>query len=141
MTDRRATGRRVQRAGKAWQKSAAQWLREHAWPHAGYEVRQGRGDIIGTWDLSVECTTCRWDDIWVKLAQSERDAKARGLDLACVWKRRHGSADPGAGAVLMTAKSFFPMIRQLESLDKREMDEQDAYDRGYAAGLRAGKKD
>ena len=133
-------GRRNQSAGKRWQQDCAAWLREHGWPGAGYEIRNRSSDLIGTWDLAVECTITGWDKLFIKLGQAERDAHERGLSDFCVWKKRNGAADPGYGAVVMDAHRFFPLVQRLERLERLELEAAEAYDRGYRNGQRAGQE-
>ena len=130
-------GRRNQSAGKRWQQDCAAWLRANGWPAAGYEIRNRSSDLIGTWDLAVECTITGWDKIWIKLDQAKRDAAERGLIDYCVWKKRNGTTDAGKGAVLMLAELFFPLVQRLERLEHAELDAAEAYDRGYRNGQRA----
>lgn len=139
-TEKQREGARNRAAGKAWQLACAAWLRDHGYPNAAYEIRHGSSDILGTGDLAVECTLEPWDGLWRKLGQARRDAEARGLVLACVWKKRRrqagdmGSADPGEGWVAMTAEQFFPLVLAAQDGEGSA----DAYDRGYARGLLAG---
>jgi hypothetical protein len=133
-------GRLNHRAGKAWQMACAQWLRDHPYPNAAYEIRDGSSDIIGTGDIAVECTKTGWDQIWAKLRQADRDGHARGLDLACVWKKRNGMTSPGSGAVLMYAEQFWPLMADLDAYRRAEMDFVDTWEKAYAAGFRAGSK-
>ena len=141
MTEENARqGRRNQSAGKRWQQACAAWLREHGWPGAGYEIRNRSSDLIGTWDLAVECTITGWDKLFIKLGQAERDAHERGLADFCVWKKRNGAADPGYGAVIMDAHRFFPLVQRLEKLEAASLDADDQFTRGFTAGIEYGRK-
>jgi hypothetical protein len=133
-------GRLNRRAGKAWQMACAQWLRDHHYPNAAYEIRDGSSDIIGTGDMAVECTKTGWDQIWAKLRQAERDGTARGLDLSCVWKKRNGATSAGEGVVLMRAEKFWGLMADLDAYQRTEMDFADTWDKAFAAGFRAGMK-
>lgn len=128
-------GRRNQSAGKRWQQDCATWLRANGWPSAGYEIRNRSSDLIGTWDLAVECTITGWDKIHIKADQAKRDARARGLPWWCVWKKRNGVADPGAGLVMMAAYDLFRLVQRLEKLEHAELNAAEAYDRGFSAGV------
>ena len=131
-------------AGNLWMAACERYLVK-IWPHVGRQRQPGRNDFTGTWDLGVEATIVPWSKIWIKLRQAERDAKARGLDLACVWKKHNRAegdasqvrdyADPGEGVVLMRASAFFPMVHRLEWLEGAELSAADGYDRGFAAGV------
>jgi hypothetical protein len=138
MTDTRRTpaqiGRSNRARGKNWQLACSAWLRDHGYPHAAYEVRNGSGDIFGTGDVSTECTLAGWDQIWLKLGQAGRDAHARGLDDYVVWKKRTGTTDPGDGAVLMPARLFWPLMAELEARRRSEADALHEFDRGVRAG-------
>ena len=133
-------GRANRRAGKDWQLACSAWLREHGFPNAAYEIRNGQSDIIGTWDVATECTLADWSKAWIKLAQAEADAGRRGLDLWCVWKKRQrnqgdrGAADPGQGMIMMPAHLFWPLMADLEAYQRAEMDFTSAWERGYRAG-------
>jgi len=128
------------RNGKHAQLDAAAWLRDHGYPHAAYEVRNGSSDIIGTWDVAVEVTLTTWDKIWIKLDQAERDAKRRGLDIWCVWKKRRGKADPGEGAIVMPAKVFWPLMADLEAYQRAEANYHLDWEKAFAAGFKAAKE-
>lgn len=134
-------GRRNQSAGKRWQQDCAAWLRANGWPAAGYEIRNRSSDLIGTWDLAVECTITGWDKIWIKLNQAWKDADGRGLADFCVWKKRNGRIDPGEGAVILPAEVFFPLVMRLEKLEREVLLEVDAYDRGYRNGQAAARQE
>lgn len=133
-------GRANRRAGTANQLAFAAWLRDTIWPYAEMQHRNGTGDITATWDINVETTIAGWDQIWIKLEQSAHDARRRGLSLYCVVKKRQGKHDPGESAVLMPAKIFFPMVAELEKRQRQEADAELAYEKGYAAGYRAGEQ-
>ena len=144
MTDRARLGRRNQVAGDKWRDDCVRWLNEHGWPGAGYQLRAHSNDLTGTWDLAVETTITTWDKIWGKLDQARDDARHRHLTDFCVWKKRNrsevegrGSADPGKSAVLMTAERFFPLVMRLEELERREMDAEQEFKRGFRLGLEA----
>jgi len=128
------------RNGKHAQLEAAAWLREHGYPHAAYEVRNGVSDILGTWDVGVEVTLTTWDKIWIKLDQAERDARRRGLDIWCVWKKRRGKTDPGEGAIVMPAKVFWPLMSDLEAYQRAETDFHLDWEKAFAAGFKAAKE-
>lgn len=141
MTEENARqGRRNQSAGKRWQQDCAAWLRANGWPSAGYEIRNRSSDLIGTWDLAVECTITGWDKIWIKLGQAERDAGQRGLEDSCVWKKRNGHASPGEGVVLMLAYDFFPLVMRLEKLEQASLEADDQFARGFTAGVEYGRQ-
>ena len=128
-------GRRNQSAGKRWQQDCAAWLRGHGWPSAGYEIRNRSSDLIGTWDLAVECTITGWDKLFIKLTQAADDARTRGLEDYCVWKKHNGRASPGDGVVIMPAWRFFPLVQRLERLEALELGRDDEYTRGFQAGV------
>ena len=129
-------------AGNLWMAACERYLAP-IWPGVGRQRSPGMGDLTGTWDLNVEATIVPWSTVWIKLRQSERDAKARGLELACVWKKHNrvpgdmGSVDAGEGAVVMYARQFFPMVARLERLERLELEAAAEYDRGYRNGQRA----
>lgn len=130
------------RAGKAWQLACAAWLRAHGYSAAEYVTRNGVNDLSGTGDVAVECTLAGWDQIYLKLGQAKRDAKYRGLDVACVWKKYvpkdgRGRSDPGFGAIVISPVDFWGLMRDLEAYRQAEMNAQDAYDRGYRAASAA----
>jgi hypothetical protein len=133
-------GRSNRRSGKAWQLACAAKLRTLSYPNAAYEIRNGASDILGTGDVAVECTVTTWEKIWIKLDQARRDGQRRGLDIYCVWKKRNGTTDPGDGAIVMPAGLFWPLMADLEAYQRAEAGAQLDYDRGYAAGFRAGSK-
>jgi hypothetical protein len=127
------------RAGKRWNIDCAADLRDNrGFPHAEYVIRNGSGDISGTWDINVEATLTTWDKIWIKLDQAARDAKARGLKDYVVWKKRNGKADPGAGAIIMPAANFWALVADLEAHVAADVDYTDTWERAFAAGFRAG---
>lgn len=132
-------------AGNLWMAACERYLVK-IWPHVGRQRRPGRNDFTGTWDIGVEATIVPWSKIWIKLRQAERDAKARGLDLACVWKKHNraegdrGAVDPGEGAVVMRAAAFFPMVARLEDLEAREVAADDEFTRGFTAGVAYARK-
>jgi hypothetical protein len=128
------------RNGKHAQLDAAAWLRDHGYPHAAYEIRNGVSDILGTWDVGVEVTLTTWDKIWIKLDQAERDARRRGLDIWCVWKKRRGKTDPGEGAIVMPAKVFWPLMSDLEAYQRAEADFHLDWEKAFAAGFKAAKE-
>ena len=130
-------GRSNRRNGKDWQLACAAWLRDHGFPHAAYEVREGASDILGTGDVATECTLTTWDKIWIKLDQAARDAKRRGLDSYVVWKKRSGTRDPGLGLVCMPAKDFWPMVVKLDAYESADLDAQYQFERGYRLGREA----
>jgi hypothetical protein len=129
------------RSGKNLQLDCAAWLREHGFRHASYEIRNGSSDILGTWDVAVEVTLTTWDKIWIKLDQAERDARARGLEIWCVWKKRRGRSDPGEGAIVMPAKVFWPLMADLEAYQSAEADFHLNWEKAFAAGFRAAKEE
>ena len=131
--DRQQMGRRYKRSGENWRQACAGWLNDNGWPGAGTQTRKGRSDLTGTWDLAVECTITAWDKIWIKMAQAANDARARGLEDYCVWKKRNGATDPGLGVVLMPAHRFFRLVMRLEKLEARALEEDDQYTRGWLA--------
>ena len=133
--DNARQGRRNQSAGKRWQQDCAAWLRANGWPGAGYEIRNRSSDLIGTWDLAVECTITGWDKIWIKLQQAGKDAFVRGLSDFCVWKKHNGVADPGGGAVVLPAHVFFPLVQRLEKLEAEALRADDEFTRGFTAGV------
>ena len=134
MTEENARqGRRNQSAGKRWQQDCAAWLRANGWPSAGYEIRNRSSDLIGTWDLAVECTITGWDKIWIKLRQAELDAEARSLEDFCVWKKRNRYSDPADGAVIMPAYRLFPLVQRLEKLEAADLRADDEFTRGWVA--------
>jgi hypothetical protein len=127
------------RAGKQWQLNTAAWLRDSGhFPNAEYVIRNGAGDISGTWDISVETTVTTWDKIWIKLDQAKRDAEAKGLRDYVVWKKRTGTADPGDGAVIMPAARFWALIADLEAYVRADMDYTETWEKAFTAGFRAG---
>ena len=130
-------GRANRRAGKDAQLAGAAKARTLGYPNAAYEVRNGSSDIIGTGDLAIEVTTTGWDKIWIKLDQAARDAKRRGLDAYCVWKKRNGKTDMGEGAIIIPAKLFLPMMADLDAYRRTEMDAQLQFERGYRLGREA----
>ena len=132
--------RRNQSAGKRWQQDCAAWLRANGWPSAGYEIRNRSSDLIGTWDLAVECTITGWDKIWIKLTQAADDARTRGLQDSCVWKKHNGRASPGDGVVVMSAWRFFPLVMRLEKLEQASLEADDQFARGFTAGVEYGRK-
>ena len=125
-------------AGNLWMAACERYLVK-IWPHVGRQRQPGRNDFTGTWDLGVEATIVPWSKIWIKLRQAERDAKVRGLDLACVWKKHNrdegdrGAVDPGEGAVIMRASAFFPLVQRLEKLEALSLQADDEYTRGWIA--------
>lgn len=133
-------------AGNLWMAACERYLAP-IWPGVGRQRRPHSNDLTGTWDLGIEATITAWSQIWQKLAQAERDAKERGLELSCVWKKHNrapgdmGSVDPGEGAVLMYARQFFPMVARLERLERLELDAAAEYDRGYRNGARGAERD
>lgn len=131
--DRHQMGQRYKRAGEQWRQDCADWLQDNGWPGAGTQTRNRRSDLTGTWDLAVECTIIGWDKIWMKLEQSARDAKERGLTDFCVWKKRNGRASPAMGAVMMPAHRFFPLVQRLEKLERDAVDADDQFTRGWLA--------
>ena len=138
--DNARQGRRNQSAGKRWQQDCAAWLRAHGWPGAGYEIRNRSSDLIGTWDLAVECTITSWDKLWIKLDQAHADAVRRGLSEYVVWKKRNGTTDPGRGALIFPAAVGFPMVQRLEKLEQASLDADDQFARGFTAGIEYGRK-
>ena len=130
-------------SGNQWMMAGEKWLAANVWPHVGRQRQNEMGDFTGTWDLNVEATITTWKNIWIKLRQSERDAKNRGLELACVWKKHNrgeGDAsqvreytDPGEGAVVMYARQFFPLMARLEKLEAAEIEGADQFARGWMA--------
>jgi hypothetical protein len=127
-------GQANRRTGKNWQLACASWLRANGWPNAAYEIRNGSSDIIGTGDMAVECTVTTWDKIWIKLDQSQRDGRNRGLLDWCTWKKRTGKTDPGEGAVLVQARKFWSLMAELDAYRRREMDAALEFDRGFRLG-------
>lgn len=127
--------------GGRWMADTEAWLKHYIWPHVGRRRGPGQGDFTGTWDLNVEATIESWNKLWVKLRQSERDARNRGLNLSCVWKKHNraegdrGAVDPGEGAVIMYARQFFPMVARLEELERLERTVKAQYSQGFRAGL------
>ena len=126
--------------GRRWRSDAIGWLNDHGWPGAGYELRNHRSDVTGTWDLAVELTDTTWDKMWEQLRQSGRDAAELGLSEYCVWKKPYGKTDPGQGEVIMRACQFFPLVMRLEKLERLELDADDQFARGFAAGINYGRK-
>lgn len=135
-------------SGNQWMMAGEKWLADRVWPHVGRQRQPHMGDFTGTWDLNVEATIVPWSKIWVKLRQSEGDARNRGLDLACVWKKHNRSedhrgplpVDPGEGAVIMYAWQFFPLVARLEKLEAASLDAEDQYTRGFTAGMEYAKR-
>ena len=125
-------------AGNLWMAACERYLAP-IWPHVGRQRQPHMGDLTGTWDLNVEATIVPWSKIWIKLRQSERDAAARGLDLACVWKKHNrsegdrGSVDAGEGAVVMRAAQFFPLVARLEKLEAADLRADDEFTKGWIA--------
>ena len=134
MTTPQQRGRSNRRAGKAWQQQCAAHAREHGWPGAEYQIRNGASDLTGTGSIAVECTLEGWDKIWIKLDQAERDARARDADWWCVWKKRAGKGDPGQGAWIMPAHVGMALVQRVDGLEREQAEWQDGYDRGYTAG-------
>jgi hypothetical protein len=134
-------GRANRRDGKDWQLDCAEYLRTGPWPNASYEVRNGASDILGTGDLAIEATREGWEMMVTKLAQAERDAKARGLSDFCVWKRRRGTTDPSRGFVVFEARIVFPLMGRLQQLETLLLDTATEYDRGYRNGHAAATRD
>jgi hypothetical protein len=150
MTDTKRTpaqiGRSNRAKGKDWQLACSDWLRNHGYPYAAYEIRNGKSDVIGTGDIALECADVGWDQIWIKLGQAARDGTARGLSDSCVWKKRNrmvdpdtgkvipGSTDPGEGAVLMAGRVFWPLMAELEARRQQEADALHEFDRGFRLG-------
>lgn len=133
-------------AGNLWMAAGERWLTEHVWPHVGRQRSPGRNDLTGTWDLGIEQTIVPWSKIWIKLRQAERDARGRGLDLSCVWKKHNrsegdgGAVDPGEGAVVMYARVFFPLVARLEKLEALDLEADDQFTRGFTAGVEYARK-
>ena len=127
-------GRSNRRAGKTWQLACAAWLRDHGYPNASYEIREGASDILGTGDIAVECTLTTWDKVWIKLDQSARDAVRRGLDFYVVWKKRNGAPDPGLGLICMPARQFWALMADLDAYRRADLNAETMFERGYELG-------
>ena len=125
-------------AGNLWMAACERYLAP-IWPGVGRQRKPHSNDLTGTWDLGIEATIVPWSKIWQKLTQAERDAKERGLELSCVWKKHNrapgdrGAVDPGEGAVLMYARQFFPMVARLEKLEAADLRAGDEFTRGWIA--------
>jgi hypothetical protein len=127
-------GRYNDRAGRAWEKACAEWLRETGlYPHAEQNPRGTVSDLSGTGDVAAECTVKVWEEMWRKLVQAEKAADARGLPWPAVWKRATGGR-PGEGFVIMRALDFWHMAKRLDGYEAREMDGAAEYRRGYRDG-------
>ena len=118
--NRSAEGKRNRGAGLRWNRECVVFLRNW-WPSAERELNFHSNDITGIGDIAVETTIEPWQQIWKKVAQARHDARRRGLDFYCVWKKHNreagaapGSAGPGSGAILIPAEVFWPMWAELE---------------------------
>jgi hypothetical protein len=108
------------RAGRAWELACLRHLRIHGWPGAERHNDKHASDIVGVWDIALECTLASWDKIHMKVRQAEADATRRGLPYWCVWKKSNGKADPGEGLVVLPAHVFFGLVARLESAEAKE---------------------
>lgn len=127
-------GRSSNRAGRAWQRACAVWLRRY-YPAADVIPAHQRGDVGGCGDVNVECKAeAKWNNLASHMAQTTADATARGLPAGIVWAKRvgalggdefgqtrtSGSADPGAGYIIMTPDAFWQQRLELDRLQRLE---------------------
>jgi hypothetical protein len=98
--------------GNTWERQLAEWLRSRGWQAiTSRAVRGGTqhgADLITDLPVCVEAKNHARIDLagWVDQAVGQA-----GGDLAAVFVKRRGRADPGEGYVVMTADQFERLIR------------------------------
>jgi hypothetical protein len=125
VADKVRQGKRNRTAGLNWNRACVVFLRTIGWPAAERQLFEHRSDIGGIGDIAVETTIEPWSQIWVKMAQAEGDARRRGLDAWCVWKKHNrrddgkelGAVNPGKALVIFPAEIIWPLLFRLEQLE------------------------
>ena len=108
--------------GKRWMYDVAGWLREHGFPGADVLSENGRADIAGLMDWTVECKNTQDDGtgqgskLGAAMGQVLRDQAERGTRWHVVLKKRWGRGT-GDGYAVMTVAQWAEIARRLDELE------------------------
>ena len=97
--------------GKRWMFDVAAWLREHGFPGAEVIAQNGRADLGGLLDWTVECKntaddgTGRGSTLGSAVNQVLRDQEERGTRWHVVLKKRWGRSTEN-GYAIMTVRQW-----------------------------------
>lgn len=102
--------------GNEWERRVAAFLRENGWQaitsREAHDGRQFGPDLITDFPTCVEAKNRKQIDLAGWVDQAATDAAGR---LSSVWVKRRGRADVGECYVVMRARDFVALVRDLET--------------------------
>ena len=108
----------AKKKGTAAESAVVETLRTHGFRYAERRAGQGshdRGDISGLPGVVIEVKNCREMDLagWVHETEREREI---ATDLAVVWHKKRGKANPEEWYVTMTGAQFLAVLEGIYRL-------------------------
>ncbi|WP_229401937.1 hypothetical protein [Micromonospora okii] len=99
--------------GSSAERAVVDLLRASGWPHAERRLAgstKDRGDIAGIPGVVIEVKNCARTDLAGWLAEAERERVNDNADLAVVWHKRRGKANPADWFVTVDGATLLRLL-------------------------------
>jgi hypothetical protein len=106
-------GRSNNTKGKAWMVDLATYFRGRGLPTVEVTRENGRGDLGGLTDWTMEAKNMLEDRLQEVMRQVQRDQATRGTRWHVILKKSYGKG-PGQGVAMMTIEQWAEIARLLD---------------------------